>query len=56
MAEASAVPLPDHEDAITRNLVRVAGWAVMLLAGTIAVLLMLDEPVQPVRVLSLIHI
>ena len=35
MAEASAVPLPDHEDAITRNLVRVAGWAVMLLAGTI---------------------
>ena len=39
MAEASAVPLPDYEDAITRNLVRVAGWAVMLMAGTIRVLL-----------------
>lgn len=50
MAEASAVPLPDHEDAITRNLVRVAGWAVMLLAGTIGVLLMFDEPMVPARV------
>ena len=50
MAEASAVPLPDYEDAITRNLVRVAGWAVMLMAGTIGVLLMFDEPMAPVRV------
>lgn len=50
MAEPSAVPLPDHEDAITRNLVRVAGWAVMLLAGTIGVLLMFDQPMAPVRV------
>ncbi|WP_462388189.1 putative bifunctional diguanylate cyclase/phosphodiesterase [Acidovorax sp. Q11] len=50
MAEASAVPLPDYEDAITRNLVRVAGWAVMLLAGSIGVLLMFDEPMAPVRV------
>ena len=51
MAEATAaVPLPDHEDATTRHLIRVAGWAVMLLGGIIGVLLMFDEPVQPVRV------
>ena len=50
MAEAPAVPLPDHEDATTRHLVRVAGWAVMLLGGVIGVLLMFDDPVQPARV------
>ena len=51
MAEATAaVPLPDHEDATTRHLVRVAGWAVMLLGGTIGVLLMFDDPVQPMRI------
>lgn len=50
MAEASAVPLPDHEDAITRNLVRVAGWAVMLLGSAIGLLLLWDDPVQPARV------
>ena len=50
MAEASAVPLPDHEDATTRHLVRVAGWAVMLLGIAIGLLLLWDEPVQPVRV------
>ncbi|GDY34757.1 bifunctional diguanylate cyclase/phosphodiesterase [Acidovorax sp. NB1] len=50
MAEASAVPLPDHEDATTRHLVRVAGWAVMLLGFAIGLLLLWDEPVQPARV------
>ncbi|MDH4418969.1 MAG: EAL domain-containing protein [Acidovorax sp.] len=50
MAEASAVALPDHEDATTRHLVRVAGWAVMLLGIAIGLLLLWDEPVQPVRI------
>ncbi|PJI98413.1 diguanylate cyclase /diguanylate cyclase/phosphodiesterase [Acidovorax sp. 69] len=50
MAEAPAVPLPDHEDATTRHLVRVAGWAVVLIGGVIGVLLMFDAPVQPARV------
>ncbi len=50
MAEASAVPLLHHEDATTRHLVSVAGWAVMLLGGVIGVLLMFDAPVQPARV------
>ena len=40
MAEAPAVPLPDHEDATTRHLVRVAGWSVMLLGFVIGLLLL----------------
>ena len=47
MAEAPAVPLPDHEDATTRHLVRVAGWSVMLLGFVIGLLLLWDQPVQP---------
>ena len=50
MAEAPAVPLPDHEDATTRHLVRVAGWSVMLLGFVIGLLLLWDQPVQPMRV------
>lgn len=50
MAEAPVVPLPDHEDATTRHLVRVAGWSVMLLGFVIGFLLLWDQPVQPVRV------
>lgn len=50
MAEAPVVPLPDHEDATTRHLVRVAGWSVMLLGFVIGLLLLWDQPVQPVRV------
>ena len=45
MAEAPAVPLPDHEDATTRHLVRVAGWSVMLLGFVIGLLLLWDQPV-----------
>ena len=50
MAEASATPLLHHQDATTRHLVHVAGWAVMLLGSAIGLLLMFDEPVQPVRI------
>ena len=50
MAEAPVVPLPDHEDATTRHLVRVAGWSVMLLGFVIGLLLLWDQPVQPMRV------
>ena len=50
MAGAPAVPLPDHEDATTRHLVRVAGWSVMLLGFVIGLLLLWDQPVQPMRV------
>lgn len=50
MAEASAVPLPDHEDATTRHLVYVAGWCVMLIGGVIGVLLIFEEPLLPVMV------
>ena len=50
MAEASVSPLLHHQDATTRHLVHVAGWAVMLLGSAIGLLLMFDEPVQPVRI------
>ncbi|WP_298209968.1 EAL domain-containing protein [Acidovorax sp.] len=50
MAETSVVSLPDHEDATTRHLVWVAGWAVMLIGCTIGVLLIFEEPLLPTMV------
>ena len=41
----------DSEDVTTRHLVRVAGWAVLLIGCSIAALLALDTPTQISRVL-----
>lgn len=41
----------DYEDVTTQHLVRVAGWAVLLIGCSIAALLALDTPVQHSRVL-----
>ncbi|NUN62677.1 MAG: EAL domain-containing protein [Burkholderiaceae bacterium] len=41
----------DYQDVTTQHLVRVAGWAVLLIGCSIAVLLALDAPIQIHRVL-----
>lgn len=41
----------DYEDVTTQHLVRVAGWAVLLIGCSIALLLLLDPVMQPARVL-----
>jgi diguanylate cyclase (GGDEF)-like protein/PAS domain S-box-containing protein len=50
MVEAPPISLPYHGDATARHLIRVAGWAVLLIGGVIGFLLMFDDPVQPARV------
>ncbi len=51
MTQSATAFSSDFEDVTTQHLVRVAGWGVLLIGCSIAMLLALDTPVQTGRVL-----